>query len=141
MKVFAGLCMALVFACKPIAGPVVVPPDGDVAAPVANDSRLKETIAARKADVFTCYEKRRLDDPSLKGEVLITWTVKSDGTSTVSFAADIDEVLTGTKSAADRRLVDDAALQACVTALALRFPVDDQPQRKRSVPFRFGLAP
>jgi len=97
------------------------------------------SIAARKADVFACYEKRRLDDPSLKGEVLITWTVKSDGTSTVSFAADINEVLTGTKSAADRRLVDDAALQACVTALDLRFPVDDQPQRKRSVPFRFGL--
>lgn len=156
MKISAGLWMAFVVSCKPIAGagddlaapaplavveaPTEIETEADAeAAPVANDDRLKETIAARRSEVFGCYDKRHREDPTLKGDVLITWTVAPDGTSTVSFAADIDEVLSGSRREGDRRLVDDPALQACVAALALRFPVDDKPQRKRSVPFSFGV--
>lgn len=123
---------------------------------------VRDVINAHRDDILGCYEARKRTDPSLKGAVLITWSVAVDGTAAIRFGRDLEATLgtppadagdtsggnTGDKTG-DKTgdpLVDDVGLQTCVRALPWRFPAaaikHDGAQnaaRVVTVPYLFGV--
>jgi len=92
-----------------------------------NLAQVRRVVTAHKADVRACYERETRNDPTLEGEIVLSWEILNDGSVSAPMVG--------------RATLDDMALEECMLReiRKWRFPASDSQTSVET--FRFDFPP